>query len=177
MTNEVLWSGGTGFQCFGETDLAREAVEIVLKDSADPMHYTDIAEEIAALRLRGEDLGATPANTVVMIITVSLRDEGINSPFVRVERGVYGLREKVRLEALSNAGAEAPTDDTEISSEVTGLVNAFGMFWDRMKVAWAVQPKILGQQERSCLPESRRNEGRRVSVLAEPADVGADGCG
>jgi hypothetical protein len=130
----------------------REAVEIVLKDSADPLHYTDIAEEIAARRLRGDDLGATPSHTVAMIITGSLRDEGTNSPFVRVERGVYGLREKVRLETLSNADAEAPTDDTEISSEVTGLVNAFGMFWDRMKVAWAVQPKILGQQQTGANP-------------------------
>jgi hypothetical protein len=117
------------------------------------MHYTDIAQEIAARRLRGDDLGATPSHSVAMIFAASRRDEGINSPFVRVERGVYGLREKVRLDALSNSAAEAPTDDdAEISSEATGLVNAFGMFWDRTKVAWAVQPKILGQQQPGANP-------------------------
>jgi hypothetical protein len=80
-----------------------EAVETVLRDAADPTHYTDIAEEIAARKLRGDELGATPANTVATIIIRSIRDEGADSSFVRVERGVYGLREKVQREALSHA--------------------------------------------------------------------------
>ena len=131
----------------------REAVEMVLNDAADPMHYTDIAEEIATRKLRGDELGATPANTVATIITVSMREEGSSSPFVRVERGVYGLREKVQRGALSQPNIpEAPASGTEISSETTGLVNAFGMFWDRTKVAWATQPKILGQQQTGSNP-------------------------
>lgn len=131
----------------------RESVEKVLRDAPDPMHYTDIAEEIAARKLRGDELGATPANTVATIITVSMRDEGSNSPFVRVERGVYGLREKVQNAALSNAVIlETPTTGTEISSDITGLVNAFGMFWDRTKVAWSAQPKVLGQQQTGSNP-------------------------
>ena len=106
-----------------------------------------------ARKLRGDELGATPANTVATIITVSMREEGSGSPFVRVERGVYGLREKVQREALSEPNIpEAPVSGTEISSETTGLVNAFGMFWDRTKVAWATQPKILGQQQTGSNP-------------------------
>jgi len=117
------------------------------------MHYTDIAEEIATRKLRGDELGATPANTVATIINGSIRDEGSNSLFVRVERGVYGLREKVQREALSQAVLpETAAAGVEISSESTGLVNAFGMFWDRAKVAWAVQPKILGQQQTGSNP-------------------------
>jgi hypothetical protein len=131
----------------------REAVETVLGDSVDPMHYTDIAEEIANRKLRGDELGATPASTVATIITVSMRDEGSRSPFVRVERGVYGLRAKVQHRAESHTiipAAEAAGG--EISSDATGLVSAFGMFWDRTKVAWAAQPRILGQQQAGSNP-------------------------
>ena len=32
------------------------------------------------------------------------------------------------------------------SSDVTGVVNAFGMFWERSKVKWDPEPKILGSQ-------------------------------
>jgi hypothetical protein len=60
----------------------REAIETVLRDAPDPMHYTDIAEEIATRGMRGDELGATPANTVVTIITNSMGDEGSNSPFL-----------------------------------------------------------------------------------------------
>lgn len=116
------------------------------------MHYTAIAEEIAARKLRGDDLGATPANTVATVITVSMRDEGTNSPFVRVERGVYGLRAKVQDEESSHPAPDTTIGAPEISSETTGLVNAFGMFWDRTKVAWAAQPKILGQQQAGSNP-------------------------
>ena len=132
----------------------REAVEKVLGDAADPMHYTDIAEEIAAQELRGGDeLGATPANTVSATITNSLRDEGDLSPFVRIERGVYGLRKKNQLEAASHTVIpETPATVAEISSDATGLVNAYGMFWDRTKVAWAAQAKILGQQQTGSNP-------------------------
>jgi hypothetical protein len=63
----------------------REAIETVLNDATDPMHYTDIAEEIAARKLRGGQLGATPANTVATVIVVSMRDEANDSPFVRME--------------------------------------------------------------------------------------------
>lgn len=63
----------------------REAIETVLNDATDPMHYTDIAEEIATRKLRGGQLGATPANTVATVIVVSMRDEANDSPFVRVE--------------------------------------------------------------------------------------------
>src|SRR5579863_8468711 len=75
---EVLWATCTGglplvvvrretqydrpVQGFGASEKLtwREAVEAVLRDAADPMHYTDIAEEIAARKLRGDELGATP---------------------------------------------------------------------------------------------------------------------
>lgn len=52
----------------------KEAIASVLKSADAPMHYTDIAEEIAKRKLRNRtELGATPANTVAAIIGYSLR--------------------------------------------------------------------------------------------------------
>lgn len=130
----------------------REAIENVLRQATDPMHYTDIAEEIATRRLRGDELGATPANTVSATINLSMRDEGRDSPFVKVERGVYALRERVNLEPAPQPVSMETAQGTEISSDATGLVSAFGMFWDRTKVVWSAQPKILGQQQAGSNP-------------------------
>ena len=98
-------------------------------------------------------MGATPANTVATVFTGSFRDEGPNSPFVRVERGVYALRSKVQQEHFTQAVTlETTAGAPGISSETTGLVNAFGMFWDRAKVVWAATPKVLGQQQAGSNP-------------------------
>jgi len=45
----------------------REAIIEVLKAAAEPLHYTDIAEQIAEQGLRS-DFGATPAASVSWII-------------------------------------------------------------------------------------------------------------
>jgi hypothetical protein len=86
----------------------RDAIETVLNDATDPMHYTDIAEEIATRKLRGDQLGATPANTVATVIVVSMRDEANDSPFVRVERGVYGLVKRLSVRALRQLLLRSP---------------------------------------------------------------------
>jgi hypothetical protein len=120
----------------------REAITEVLTVAAAPMHYADIADQINKLELR-EDLGATPANSVAAIITTSIKDFGSQSPFVRVSRGVYSLK------TAQTAAAVPPIVDEieETTSPDTGVINAFGMFWDRSKVLWIPNPKILGQQQ------------------------------
>ena len=105
------------------------------------MHYADIAEQIAKQELR-EDLGATPANTVAAIISTSIQRDGSQSAFARVSRGVYTLQ--------TASGFPPPPIVNEIeetTSPDTGVINAFGMFWDRSKVLWTQSPKILGQQQ------------------------------
>lgn len=119
----------------------KDAILEVLKAAAEPMYYVDIAEQIAKQELR-EDLGATPANSVAAIITTSIQKEGSKSPYVRVARGIYGLRTSV------NSPKQDFTAETEAStSSETGVINAFGMFWDRSKVSWGGNVKILGQQQ------------------------------
>jgi len=125
----------------------KEAIIEVLKAANAPMHYSDIAEEIFKRGLRTEPT-ATPPATVAATIGQSFKNDQEHSPFIRVSRGVYALR-GIQKEALAIAQEELA--ETE-SSEVTGLVNAFGMFWDRAKVHWVTQPFILGQQQAGSKP-------------------------
>lgn len=55
------------------------AIQAALQGSSSPMHYTDIAQQIAEKRLRRDDeLGATPASSVVAIIVGSLKTTARN---------------------------------------------------------------------------------------------------
>ena len=95
-----------------------------------------IADRLAAQQLRAE-FGATPAASVNATISLSLKDDGENSPFVRVGRGSYGLRRKIEeAQSISVAPVETP--------EELGLINAFGMYWRRDNVLWKNSPQILG---------------------------------
>lgn len=121
-----------------------DAIRTVLQDATAPMHYTDITDQIIDRGLRPEGVGATPASTVNANLTYSIKNEGTNSPFVRVARGLYALR-STQDQALS--APEVQDEETATSSSTTGVINAFGMFWERTKVLWRNNPKILGQQQ------------------------------
>lgn len=118
----------------------REAIQSVLKAAGGPLHYTEIADKVAETKLR-VDLGATPANTVAAVIALSFKNEGPQSPFARAGRGYYTLRDANSSPAVEVVVATGDEPDS------TGLVNAFGMFWERAKVIWEAQPKIYGQQD------------------------------
>jgi len=121
----------------------KDAIIAVLERAQGPLHYAEIATRVYELKLRYEPT-ATPADTVAAAIALSFKNEGQNSPFVRVSRGYYALR---NLQQQGPKIAEAELAGGE-SSESTGVVNAFGMFWERSKVLWTPQqPKILGQQQ------------------------------
>jgi hypothetical protein len=123
----------------------REAVIEVLNSSDKAMHYTTIADEVAKRKLK-KQFGATPATAVNVVISNSFRDEGQNSPFVRVERGVYWLRIKSQTQNIPEVEKQS------IASEETGLINAFGMYWSRELVHWKAKPQILGQQQQNSTP-------------------------
>ena len=121
----------------------RDAISEVLGSSTEAMHYTDIAEAIANLQLR-TDFGATPAASVNATISMSIQNDGNNSPFIRVDRGRYWLRTLAQ-----NPPLPAPAQNQPVPSEPdeTGLINAFGMYWSRNSVLWTSAPRILGQQQ------------------------------
>jgi len=121
----------------------RDAAIHVLAQHAEPVHYSDIADEVAAQKLRQEDeLGATPATSVNVAISNSIRDEGDNSPFLRTGRGYYFLRQS----AAEQTDIDLPASPI---SQISGIINALGMFWERSKVVWKGEPRILGRQQQT----------------------------
>jgi|TARA_E500000305_G_C4017307_1_gene236501 hypothetical protein len=126
----------------------RKAIEQVLREADGPLSRTEIAETIVARELR-DDVGLTPANTVVSNISTSLKNEGDKSPFVRVGRGEYWLKELFN-QTLSSSKDSAEEADQDSQP---GLINAFGMFWDRSKVDWGKsQPALLGIEQSGAKP-------------------------
>lgn len=117
----------------------RDAIIKVLGASPDAMHYSVIAKAISDEGLRKE-VGATPAASVNATISVSLKDDGEQSPFIRVEPGRYWLREL--------ALKRPPQPAVAATADSAGLINALGMYWARSSVFWQpAVPKILGQQQ------------------------------
>jgi len=107
-----------------ETELGWEdRIIAVLTAAGARCNYVEIAEQIFERGLRTEQT-ATPAATVAGMIAQSFKNEGEHSPFIRVSRGIYALR---GVQTQAPAIAQEELAQTE-SSEVTGLVNAFGMF-------------------------------------------------
>jgi hypothetical protein len=126
----------------------KQAIIQVLQEAGSALRYTDIADEIVKRKLR-TDLGATPARTVNVNITSSINGEGLSSPFVRVDRGVYALRALVQsLPTSPSVGLPAAPDvDVPTEEEPAGLIHAFGMYWRRELVMWSASTPLLGQQQ------------------------------
>ncbi|WP_310773622.1 HTH domain-containing protein [Mycobacterium sp. Z3061] len=126
----------------------REAIVKVLQDSGIPMHYAEIAQAIIDSGYR-VNVGATPAATVAANLSESIRSRK-RSPFVKVERGVYALR--VTGTKMVQKGVEEADEAREDAREM-GLINAFGMFWDRDRVQWKpAMPRLLGVQQSGSAP-------------------------
>jgi hypothetical protein len=123
----------------------KNAIIEVLTDEGEAMHYVDIAEQIVKRQLR-EALGATPANSVASIVTISIRDEAAESPFYKAGRALFGLKSHQTPSEPGESTQEAEqADDAEISTET--IIRALGMFWLRGNVYWKSNPAILGRQQ------------------------------
>lgn len=127
----------------------RDAIVQVLRDSGEPMRVSDIAEAISVNGLKTESVGATPSATVAAAIVTSMQNEGPRSPFDRVSRGQYSLRE-LQGTGVGTTAEQAAEEETSRSSR---FINAFGMYWRRDKVDWARrQPALLGKEETNSAP-------------------------
>ncbi len=125
----------------------RKAIEKVLSQTPQALHYTDITDKIVADGLRS-DVGATPANSVFSIITKAIQNEGENCPFQKVGRGLFVWK--------GNPSAPKPTERQDVvETEPSGaeeedqydIITSFGMFWKRGYIDWTSKPKILGMQQ------------------------------
>ncbi len=70
----------------------KHAIKKVLSESDGPLRSAEISELILS---RGyfETDGATPSATVGAQIYMSIKNDGENSPFIKVGKGLFGLRE------------------------------------------------------------------------------------
>ena len=137
----------------------KDAIVKILEQAGQPMHYAEIADAIAAQQLRS-DLGATPPNSVNSTINLSMRKEGDASPFVQIKRGEYSLKSVSSAGSTTahgtsmNSGAAVESQQSGSNGiQETGLINAFGMYWNRNQVNWnASMPKLLGHQQTGSSP-------------------------
>lgn len=116
----------------------KEAAIVILKESNAPMHYSEITDKIIDQGLRTKQ-GATPDASLGTAITESINREGESSPFVRIDKGIYQLRDKSIVTGMTST-IEAALEDTNGE-----LIGAFGMYWERSYVSWS-GVRLLGQQ-------------------------------
>jgi len=131
----------------------RDAIIRVLREAQKPLEYAEISEKILTQGYYKTD-GATPHSTVNAQITASIKHEGSASPFVKVGRGVFGLKENADTTiAEENASsiivspkiAEVVTEAEVESSD--SIIRSFGMYWQRDLVVWRGDPKMFGKQQ------------------------------
>ena len=75
-----------------------EAARKVLRDAGQPLHPDEIAKRMVRTGL-WKSSGRTPGATVGARIYRDMQRHGERSPFVKVRRGVFGLRERDEAEA------------------------------------------------------------------------------
>jgi len=70
----------------------KDAIRKVFEEAQAPLHYTDISEQILSRGYYETD-GATPAATVNAQMASSIKHDGNKSPFIRVGKGIFALKE------------------------------------------------------------------------------------
>jgi len=138
----------------------REAIEKVLGEVNQPMHYSEISEQILA---RGyyKTAGATPAATVNAQIAASIKHDGDLSPYMKVGRGTYTLRRKIPFLSATPTPLSAHSErvdaqlEAEIEAEIEeaeSVIRCFGMYWQRDLVLWKNEPRMFGKQQATAKP-------------------------
>lgn len=123
-----------------------DAIKRVLAESERPLHYKEICERILDSGYYQTD-GATPAATVNARIAASIKHEGTKSPFMRVTKGIFTLREAEQLASSASVnGAKATLNTTPDNEASDSIIRSFGMYWNRDLVVWRSEPKIYGKQ-------------------------------
>jgi hypothetical protein len=129
----------------------KEAIKKVLGESSTPLHYTEISEQILTRGYYETD-GATPAATVNAQLTSSIKHDGERSPFLRVGKGIFALKNSP---AAITTPLPTPTSkpkklETLAESELESsdsIIQSFGMYWQRDLVVWRHDPKMYGKQQ------------------------------
>ena len=113
-----------------------EAIRKVLDSSTTPLHFREITDRILEAGFK-KTVGATPMATVNAMISASIKHEGENSPYRRVDKGTYVLSGTTAQPPVPVPPYEDPDEDNEV-------VISFGAFWEREKVNWSSKPHLYG---------------------------------
>lgn len=120
----------------------KDAAIRILEKSGQALHYKEIAEEVQKQGLR-KSLGATPANTLFVSISNSIKGDGEESPFVKTNPGFFMLRSTA---LAASDDAIDPIQESGIT-ENKSIVKSVGMYWNASKVVWRSKPRLLGQEQ------------------------------
>lgn len=117
-------------------------------------------------------MGATPPASVAAALSISIKEDGDKSPFERVGSGRYRLRQVAGATQAPKTATTTPTPSPADGDEPdTGLINAFGVYWRREYVDWALtNPKLLGQQQEGSTPVDIANQ-QGVYLLHDGREV------
>ena len=124
----------------------RAAILKVLIETQMPMRSAEISELILSQNYYRTD-GATPEATVHAQIASSIKHDGERSPFIRVGKGLFAVRE-----LPFEAGATTSKIDAEIDDSSGSIIHSFGMYWQRELVVWRSDVKIFGKQQAQSKP-------------------------
>lgn len=128
----------------------KEAIKKVLTESATPLHYTEISEQILSRGYYETD-GATPAATVNAQLASSIKHDREKSPFMRVGKGIFALKNAEKtLVALSTSSPKHEKLETLVESDMElsdSIIHSFGMYWQRDLVVWRNDPRLFGKQQ------------------------------
>ncbi len=126
------------------------AIKKVLAESATPLHYTEISEQTLSPGYYETD-GATPAATVNAQLASSIKYDGEKSPFIRVGKGIFALKNSpAALVEMSASDMNKRKLETLADSDVESsdsIIHSFGMYWQRDLVVWRNDPKMYGRQQ------------------------------
>lgn len=123
----------------------KEAIVKVLEEEKKALHYTEIAELIAKRGYR-KSLGATPQETVISMLTGDINTHQEKSPFAKVDRGIYILRNYVEEDSYVLSAEDKITKESTAYKK-SKIINAFGIYWSREQVHWKTTPDLLGIQQ------------------------------
>lgn len=137
---------------FSETSMEKswkEAIKKVLAESSTALHYTEISEQILSRGYYETD-GATPAATVNSQLASSIKNDGEKSPFIRVGKGLFALKNSSATGVTPPASLKQKKPETLAESEgesSESIIHSFGMYWQRDLVVWRNDPKMYGKQQ------------------------------
>ncbi len=127
----------------------KDAIKKVLEESSTPLHYTEISEQILSRGYYETD-GATPAATVNAQLASSIKHDGEKSPFIRVGKGIFALKNSQAAEVAPTTPHKQKKPEVLAESDVESsesIIHSFGMYWQRDLVVWRNDPKMYGKQQ------------------------------